>query len=383
MARKRIKSLAKEWGVPLEDVIASTERLKLAHAHTDASLLGPEEAERVKADLDEQAHRNAMLRKETVVETSAGTIVEKRLNATVMRRRHAETAPAPAGEAAQPFQFESQEAAQEETFVSPFMSESPQPQIDTPVFQPVIEPAIEAPLPPTPPPAALVTAPEVSAPATIQETPIEATAAEINAAPHHAEPVPLPTEAPSESSVEMSAKAAESVSSGNAAGASAQREPEQPAAAASARPAEAPRTETPREPSRQMPPAPLHDRRDFRRPEVTSRPRVETRPPQVAPSSVNGERRTLNLTKTGSHPAAPSLDDGQRGPKVLGKIDLRAKVAPPKPAAPTGRTMGPGGRPGQPAGRPQAGAPQPQEPNGPPPEPSNKPGAAGRALKKK
>jgi translation initiation factor IF-2 len=134
-----------------------------------------------------------------------------------------------------------------------------------------------------------------------------------------------------------------------------------------------------------MPPAPLHDRRDFRRPDVSSRPRVETRPPQVvAPGSVNGERRTLNLTKTGSHPAAPSSDDGQRGPKVLGKIDLRAKVVPAKPAAPTGRTMGPGGRPGQPAGRPQAGAPQqPQEPNGPPPEPSNKPGAAGRALKKK
>ena len=121
------------------------------------------------------------------------------------------------------------------------------------------------------------------------------------------------------------------------------------------------------------------ERRDFRRPEI--RPRVETRPTQVAPSSANGERRTLNLTKTGSHPAAPSLDDGQRGPKVLGKIDLRAKVAPSKPAAPTGRTMGPA-RAGQPAGRPQAGAPQAQ-PEGPPPEPSNKPGAAGRALKKK
>ena len=150
MARKRIKSLAKEWGVPLEDVIASCERLKLAHAHTEASLLGPDEADRVKADLDEQAHRNAMLRKETVVETSAGTIVEKRLNATVMRRRHAETAPAPVGEAAQPFHFEAQDAAQEETFVSPFMSESPQPQIETPVFQPIIEPAAEAPKPQAP-----------------------------------------------------------------------------------------------------------------------------------------------------------------------------------------------------------------------------------------
>ena len=370
MARKRIKSLAKEWGVPLEDVIASCERLKLAHAHTDASLLGPDEADRVKADLDEQVHRNAMLRKETVVETSAGTIVEKRLNATVMRRRHSETAPASAGEAAQPFHFESQEAAQEETFVSPFMSESSQPQVESPVFQPVIEPAAEAPKPQEP----IFTAPEVSAPATTQETHIEAPAAEIHQAPHHIEPAPM--------SPEISANAgAEAVSAQMHPGGATQvhREAEPPAATAAARPAEAPRTE----PSRPMPPPPLHDRRDFRRPEV-NRPRVETRPPQVvAPSSVNGERRTLNLTKTGSHPAAPSLDDGQRGPKVLGKIDLRAKVVPAKPAAPTGRTMGPGGRPGQPAGRPQAGAPQPQQPDGPPPEPSNKPGAAGRALKKK
>src|ERR1700693_6095804 len=144
MARKRIKSLAKEWGVPVQDVIASCDRLRLAHAHSDASLLGPDEADRVKADLDEQVHRNAMLRKETVVETSAGTIVEKRLNATVMRRRHAESAPAAPGEAAQPFHFEAQETAQEETFASPFMNESPQPQVETPVFEPVIAPAAEA-----------------------------------------------------------------------------------------------------------------------------------------------------------------------------------------------------------------------------------------------
>jgi translation initiation factor IF-2 len=381
MARKRIKSLAKEWGVPLEDVIASCERLKLAHAHSDASLLGPEEADRVKADLDEQAHRNAVLRKETVVETSAGTIVEKRLNATVMRRRHAETGPAPAGEAAQPFHFETQEAAADDTFVSPFMTETSQPQIDLPVFQPVIEPAVEAPQPETP----VFTAPEVSAPTATQEPSIEAHAAEIHEAPN-----PVEVEAPLPSP-EVSAK------SENGAGAEMHAEAREtaPPAVTAAPPraeaprmqaprAEAPRAEAPRiEPSRPMPPA-LNDRRDFRRPEVSSRLRVETRPPQVvAPSSVNGERRTVNLTKTGSHPAAPSLDDGQRGPKVLGKIDLRAKVAPPKPAAPTGRTVGPG-RPGQPAGRPQAGAPQPQQqPDGPPPEPSNKPGAAGRALKKK
>jgi translation initiation factor IF-2 len=370
MARKRIKSLAKEWGVPLEDVIASCERLKLAHAHSDASLLGPDEAERVKADLDEQAHRNALLRKETVVETSAGTIVEKRLNATVMRRRHAESAPASSGEAAQPFHFEAQETAQEETFASPFMNEAPQ-EVEAPVFQPVIEAPAEAPITPA------FTAPEIGAPETFQDTHIEAPAAEIHQTPPHIETAPLP------SSAEIAEKLHEP-----AAGAQMHAEAVTPAprqaeapAIAPVRPAEAARTEMPRELTRQGPMM-REERRDFRRPEA-SRPRVETRPPQVVPSSANGERRTLNLTKTGSHAAAPSLDDGQRGPKVLGKIDLRAKVAPSKPAAPTGRTMGPGGRPGQPAGRPQAGAPQPQQPEGPPPEPSNKPGAAGRALKKK
>ncbi len=371
MARKRIKSLAKEWGVPVEDVVASCDRLKLAHAHTDASLLGPDEADRVKADLDEQAHRNAVLRKETVVETSAGTIVEKRLNATVMRRRHAESAVAPAGEAAQPFHFESQESAQEETFVSPFMNESPQPQADTPIFQPGIEPAVEAAKPQSP----VFAAPEVGAPENTQEAHFESPAAEIHEAPGH-------TESASTLGA-ISAGASDTAGAEmHASGASQARRDtrdREDGPTTPARSTEAPRVEPSRESARPSQPI-REERRDFRRPDV-SRPHVETRAPQVAPSSVNGERRTLNLTKTGSHPAAPSLDDGQRGPKVLGKIDLRAKVAPPKPAAPTGRTVGPS-RPGQPAGRPQAGAPQAQ-PEGPPPEPSNKPGAAGRALKKK
>jgi translation initiation factor IF-2 len=372
MARKRIKSLAKEWGVPVEDVIASCERLQLAHAHSDASLLGSDEADRVKSDLDEQAHRNALLRKETVLETSAGTVVEKRLNATVMRRRHSETTPAPAGEAAQPFHFEAQETAPAEPFEAPFMSESVQ-EPEPPVFQPVFEPAPE----PVKVEAPVVAAPEINAPEPIKESPIEAPVAEVHPAPPHVEAPPMP---PSETS--------EPAPNGHAPGMRAEAAPAAPREVTSAPPAPPPRRVEPpplREPSRPMPNL-RDDRRDFRRPDISSRPRVETRAPQVvAPTTtVNGERRTLNLTKVGAHPAAPSLDDGQRGPKVLGKIDLRAKVVPPKPAAPTGRTMGPGGRPGgQPAGRPQAGAPQVQQPEGPPPEPSNKPGAAGRALKKK
>ncbi|HEV7988774.1 MAG TPA: hypothetical protein VGP23_09835, partial [Candidatus Binataceae bacterium] len=90
MARKRIKTFAQEWGIPVDEVLATCARLKLGHAHSDSSLLTPEEADRVKHDLDEQAHRQELLRRETVVETSAGKVVEKRLNATVMRRRHTE-----------------------------------------------------------------------------------------------------------------------------------------------------------------------------------------------------------------------------------------------------------------------------------------------------
>ncbi|MGH7907627.1 MAG: hypothetical protein ACREP6_13475, partial [Candidatus Binataceae bacterium] len=93
MARKRIKTLAHEWNVPLEDVLASCGRLKINHANLESSLISPEEAERVKGDLAEQAHRDTMMRRETVVETSAGKIFEKRLNATVMRRRHSEPEP--------------------------------------------------------------------------------------------------------------------------------------------------------------------------------------------------------------------------------------------------------------------------------------------------
>src|SRR5215472_15522134 len=110
-ARKRIKTLASEWGVGVDDVLQSCARLRLGHAHSDSSLLSQEESDRVKADLDEQAHRAAVLRRETVVETSAGKIGEKRLNATVMRRRHTEPV-AGAGQPEQPFHFEVEKAAE-------------------------------------------------------------------------------------------------------------------------------------------------------------------------------------------------------------------------------------------------------------------------------
>src|SRR5215472_7816057 len=92
MARKRIKTLAHEWNVPVEDVTHSCERLKLVHGRLDSSLLTTEEAERVKADLEEQANRAAILRHEVVLETTSGKVVEKRLNEGIMRGRHAEPA---------------------------------------------------------------------------------------------------------------------------------------------------------------------------------------------------------------------------------------------------------------------------------------------------
>src|ERR1700722_19103570 len=125
MARKRIKTLAHEWAVPVEDVLASCVRLRLGHAHSDSSLLSQEETDRVKADLDEQVHRSALLRRETVVETSAGTVVEKRLNATVMRRRHAEPAPSAPSEPAELFHFEVEQGDSGEQFVAPMFEEPP------------------------------------------------------------------------------------------------------------------------------------------------------------------------------------------------------------------------------------------------------------------
>ena len=135
MARKRIKTLANDWGVPVEDVIASCERLKLAHAHSDSSLLSPEETDRVKADLDEQAHRTAMLRRETVVETSAGKVARE----AAQRDRDA---PAPcragarpvAAARAEPFHFEVESDASDEPFVAPMFEEPPRAEAELPEF---------------------------------------------------------------------------------------------------------------------------------------------------------------------------------------------------------------------------------------------------------
>ncbi|HXW82795.1 MAG TPA: translation initiation factor IF-2, partial [Candidatus Binataceae bacterium] len=103
-------------------------------------------------------------------------------------------------------------------------------------------------------------------------------------------------------------------------------------------------------------------------------PRRVITPPPAAQLSRSG---AINLTKSSS--SAPSLDDGQRGPKVLGKIDLRAKP-PARPAAPPPR---PGQAP-RPMGPSRFGAPAPAEPQQPlgPPSENAKPGARGAKKKK-
>ena len=140
MARKRIKTLATEWGVTVDDLLASCARLHLSHAHSESSLLSRDETERVKVELDERAQRAAAIPRETVVETSAGTVVEKRLNANVMRRRHSEPVPVPAPqEMAEPFNFEPGPTQNETAFVAPVFDEPPKLEDEIPELT-VMEP---------------------------------------------------------------------------------------------------------------------------------------------------------------------------------------------------------------------------------------------------
>ena len=334
MARKRIKTLATEWGFPVEDLLAGCARLKLGHTQSESSLLSPEEADRLKADLDDQAHRATILRRETVLETSSGKILEKRLNATVMRRRHAEGG-APAGGADTPFHFEVEES-RDDSFVSPFLNDSPA-EAETPVMfdtgnhEPA--PAVEPHRAPEPP----VVKPELPI-EEIGEADYEAHPPEASVHIKDEEPEPEPRFVP---------------------------EPEPPPVVVEA----APVPEAP-------PAAP-----------VAPSSRFGYRTDRVRPAETT-ERGSINLTR-GSQ-TGPTLDDGQKGPKVLGKIDLRPKAPPPRPASPGSRTAAgaPSARPGL-TGR---FAPQQQQPaqpadGGPQLTPdqlaANKPGARGGIKKKK
>jgi translation initiation factor IF-2 len=356
MARKRIKTLAHEWNVPVEDVLHSAERLKLVHGRSDASLLGQDEADRIKADLEEQANRAQMLRRETVVETTSGKVVEKRINETIMRRRHTEPEavrpPEPQAEAvSEPFHFELEGGEQEE-FVAPFLDEP------LPVVESAEPMGLELPPEPEPQPTPPAIEPTIGA------TPLAAPAAGAEAAPAAGQPA-LGGEAQTRAAATPAgtAQPTPAVTGTQPLGLEPQVRPAAP------RPiVPPPPVSRPTPPPQRVGPAPTVAR------EVA---KMAPRPP------------TISLTR--GHASAPVLDDQQQGPKVLGKIDLR-KAVPPRPAtAPPSRPGGPA-RPVQPGMAPRPGAPAPRfgrpaapAPEAPPVPPTGqtpgKPGA--RPIKKR
>jgi hypothetical protein len=66
MVRKRIKTIAQELGISVQDVLASCGRLRLLHANSESSLLSSEQTKQVKAEIDARAPRTVLLRRETV-----------------------------------------------------------------------------------------------------------------------------------------------------------------------------------------------------------------------------------------------------------------------------------------------------------------------------
>jgi translation initiation factor IF-2 len=403
MARKRIKTLATEWGVSVDDVLASCTRLHLT-VHSESSLLSPEVTERIKNDLDERAQRAAAVPRETIVETSAGTVFEKRLNANVMRRRHSEPATAPATlEPAEPFQFEPAPAEAEAAFVAPVFVEPPKLEAEIPEL-PVIEPG----------PAPVASEHEI--PALPSEVRAEQSLSELAPEPaERAEPMPqrssemaplepLPTftSEPESKAVPESASEPErvepvlSTSNGAARNApvelavgpandAATQTPIEPAsipagvhAPAVANPAASVARETrPRDSSEAQQRA--QSAGSSPRPGVAVRLPGAGVPPRRPEHRPQEPGRAINLTSR-AHAAAPTLDDGPRGPTVLGKIDLRKPAPAPRPTAPAGQR--PGGAPHLPERRhPSAAAPAPVlEAFAPPPD-TTKPGA--RTIKKK
>jgi len=366
----------------------------------ESSLLSPEETERVKTDIEERTRRAAVMPHETVVETSAGTVVEKRLNATVMRRRHSEPAPGSvAAEPAEPFHFEAEQPAKEEPFDGPVFEEPLNSELDLPDL-----PALEAAEQFDPPP-----------PATVKPSAEGEGAGGHDAASHQPqetgsiEPPGLQAELASESAPasdpndgvndkpdaghrESEVRAAtetasqpEQDSTGAVSSSNGVAHPslEGPAAPAGSQPAggrgdRADVNAAQRETSTTRP-APQPDR-EVRlreavpppRSNIPPRPGVPPRPAVPSPGTPvrRPEHRpfepakAINLTSA-AHASAPSLDDGPRGPKVLGKIDLRKPAPAPRPAPPTGQRPGGPPRPAERSFRPAGEAPMP-EPFAPP-----------------
>ena len=333
MARKRIKTLASEWGFPVEDLLAGCARLKLGHTQSESSLLSPEEADRLKADLDDQAHRATILRRETVLETSSGKILEKRLNATVMRRRHAEGGALP--------------AVQIRLFI--LKSKRVATILSSRLFSAIRRPR------PRPPSCSTR---DIMSPLPQSNRIAQSSHLSSSRNPKSKKLVRPTTKliCPRPLSILRMRNPSPSLASC---------------------PSLSPRRSLPklRPQSKYLPPR----RRRRRRASATA--------PIACVQRSGADRGSINLTR-GSQ-TGPTLDDGQKGPKVLGKIDLRPKAPPPRPASPGTRTQAgaPSARPGL-TGRFAPQQQQPAQPDGGPqltPDQlaANKPGARGAIKKKK
>ena len=405
MARKRIKTLATEWGVSVDDLLACCTSLHLTHAHSESSLLSPEDTERIKNELDERAHRTAAIPRETVVETSAGTVVEKRLNANVMRRRHSEPASVPVTpEPAEPFQFEPAPDEAEAAFVAPMFDEPPKLEAEIPEL-----PVIEAESAPVAPGHSIAAVPsevraeqfasehalelgqpaepmlERSSEAAPRESlPTFSAEPEIRAVPEPGtEPEAVEQAVPTSNGAAPSAPIEPLVAPANEAPVQRLNEPPRPPIRVHGAVVATPAASIPRE-TRQRDSLGIQQRIQSAGP--SPHPGVAPRapsggvPPRRPEHRPQEPGRAINLTSR-AHAAAPSLDDGPRGPKVLGKIDLRKPAPAPRPTAPSGQR--PGGAPRLPERRlgPSVAAPAPVPEAFEPPPDTSKPGA--RAIKKK
>lgn len=293
MLRKRTKTIAQELGVTVDDVLGSCRRLGLSHVGSESSLLSVDEIKRVKRDLAEEQLRrqSALLRRETVVETGTGRVVEKRLNPSVMRRRHAEpqsTSPS-AVQPGKPLDFEAKQALTEPQFVAPIFESSLAAELELPGL-PVVEAS-----------SARKNQPAQPAPATSDGT---TPSARRDSRPEHKQPQPdtpvrrdrnpapaSPANWPVGRVVDAAPRSKAVVATPPIAASAGARISTAPAVQAA----------SPSQPKRSEP-------QPGRQPYVPG--------------------QAINLTSA-AHASAPTLDDGLRAPKVLGKIDLRKPAARP------------------------------------------------------
>ncbi len=383
MARKRIKTLAAEWGVSVEDILASCKRLDLSHARSETSLLAVEEAERVKADLSARSQRIEQLRKEEVFQTKTGLTIEKRLGANVVRRRHTEH-PAPTPQSADQFgdkaQAEQIPAEQTPSPVADDLAALAQQQEEPLAVEILPQPEdLAQELPPgitELPPGISALFTEESAPAgeaPSGEVPESALSEAKQPQPQQTPSVQTPLQAPAEQVAPVPETGESALTS-----------------KATERPSGVEPTTSPK-PS----PGATSKAETAERPQPAVAAPGARRPADAKPAARpgTGERRpsgtisALNLRTSAPRPLGPSLDDlAPKGPRILGKIDLHKTAAPQTaapPAAATSSASHTSPAPAAPAGVAPTSAPTPSPADIelPSPPPPVKPGA--RALKKK